>query len=133
MHNHYINTIYTKRDEDIPEYLDVIFETNQGFFEVGYGHIKKVIDPTLDSFVKQDCIEELKTKYGQLEILDMRTTYDNDMYFLISNKFLLVLGFALSSSTENSINEFWIREDIYGSNKNELNDFYELDKIVLPK
>lgn len=55
------------------------------------------------------------------------------MYFLISNKFLLVLGFTLNSSTENSINELWIREDIYSSNKNELNGFYELDKIVLPK
>ena len=131
MANLTIKSIYTKQDEQIPEYLVVVFETNHGLYQVGYGHFDLVTGLNLLDFAKQDFLEELKSKYGVLEIIDLRVTYDNDMYFLVSNKFLLVLEFTLSSMTEHSINEFRIEEDIHGSNSSSLSDFYKLDKVAL--
>src|SRR5688572_30488813 len=100
-----IESIYTKQNEQIPEYLVVVFETNQGLYRVGYGQFEKASDVNLDDFKQRDFLDELKSKYGSLEISELRVTYDNDMYFLISDKFLLVLGYTLSSETEHSINE----------------------------
>ncbi len=127
-----IESIYTRQDKEIPEYLVVIFETNKGFFQVGYGHFNKVSHFSLHGYQKQEFVEVLKGKYGKLEIVDLRVTYDNDMYFLVSNSFLLVLGFVLNSTTEHSINEFWTTEEIYGRNRNVLIEFYELGKVMLP-
>jgi len=126
-----IEAIYTKQDEQIPEYLVIVFETNQGLYQVGYGHFYKATDINLNDFVKSDFLNALKSKYGNLEIVDLRVTYDNDMHFLISNKFLLILGFTPSSTTKHSINEFSVEEDIYGSNKGALSDFLELNKVAL--
>lgn len=112
--------------------MAVVFETNKGFYRAGYGHFDKLDGINLLDFTNRDLLEGLKSKYGILEIVDLRVTYDNDMYFFISNKFLLVLGYTLSSETEHSINEFWLEEDIHGSNNNALNDFYELRKVTLP-
>ena len=130
MANLTIESIYTKQDEQTPEYLVVVFETNQGLFKVGYGQFEKLSDINLENF-QRDFLDELKSKYGILEILDLRVTYDNEMYFLISNKFLLVLGYTLSSETEYSTNEIWIEEDIHGANQEELKEFYELNKVNL--
>jgi len=127
-----IESIYTKQNNDIPEYLDVVFETNQGFNRVGHGHFDKIYDINLSDFTHCDFLDNLKSKYGILEITDLRVTYDNEMYFLVSNKFLLILGYRLSSETKYSINEFWFEEDIYGSNNCSLTDFYELEKLTLP-
>ncbi|HEV8271011.1 MAG TPA: hypothetical protein VGQ04_06860 [Chitinophagaceae bacterium] len=131
MTNLTIEAIYTKQDEQVPEYLIVVFNTNQGLYQVGYGHFYKAKDINLGDFVKSKFLDNLQSKYGILEIVDLRVTYDNDMYFLISNKFLLVLGFTLSSTTEHNINEFWVEEDIYDSNRNALDNFFELDKVAL--
>jgi len=127
-----IEAIYTKQDEQVPGYLVAIFKTNQGLYQVGYGHFDKLQDINLNEFFENDLVERLKRKYDLLEIVDSRVTSDNDMHFLISNKFILVLGFTLSSTTEYSINEFWIEEDIYGANGNALTNFFELDKVTLP-
>ncbi|GEM_PF-3343192 len=131
MFNHCINTIYTKNDEQISEYLVVVFETNYGFYKVGHGIVTKIIDFNPTGYIKEDFLENLKVKYGSLQITDLRVTYDSNMYFFISNSFLLVLGFTLSSETENSVNEFWIEDDLQNSNKSILNDFYQLNKVVV--
>ena len=127
-----LESIYTKQDEQVPEYLVVVFETSKGFYHVGYGSIRKAVDLNLSDFTYHDQLEALKNKYETLEITDVRVTYDNDMYFLISGKFLLVLGFSLDTYTKHSINEFWLEEDIYGSNSEALVYFYELEQVTLP-
>src|SRR5687768_10292445 len=132
MTNLIIEAIYTKQDDQIPEYLNVVFKTNYGLYQVGYGHFDEAKDINLTDFAENEFVEKLKNKYGVLEIVDSRVTYDNDMHFLISNKLILILGFTLNSTTEHSINEFWIEEDIYGSNSGALSDFFELDKVALP-
>ena len=129
MQNLFIEEIYTRPDKTIPEYGDAFFKTNAGIFEVGVAHIKKCIDCDLSDCTKVNFINELKLKYGPLVINEARITYDSNKYFLISNKFLLVLGYEVNTYSEISTNCFWIIEDIDGVNKSDFADFLELDML----
>ena len=129
MQNIIIEEIYTRPDKKIPEYADAFFKTNVGIFEVGAGHIEKCIDCDLSDCTKANFINELKLKYGPLVIKEARITYDSDKYFLISDKFLLVLGYQPNTYSILSTNCFWIIEDIDGVNKNDFADFLELDML----
>ena len=77
-------------------------------------------------------IDSLKEKYGNLKIEEVRKTYDNNMYLLISGKFILAIEYVLNSNFEHSVQEFRIIEDIEGLNKTELDDFKELEIVELP-
>jgi hypothetical protein len=125
-----IESVYTKADENIPGYLEVLFEMNLGFYKAGVCTFQKINEYDLTMYDKSEFITDLKAKYGQLAISEMRITYDNDKYFLISSSFLLVLGYRLDSAGKDS-NEFWIIEDLHGSNKHDLEEFYAMDTFKI--
>lgn len=129
-----LEDIYTRPDKLVPEYLEVVFSTNNGFYEVEGTSITKLSFPDLKNFTRLDFLDNLKAKYGILRIADSRITYDNDKYFLIGNNtFLLVLGYELNSYLEHSIQCFWIIEDILDLNKKEYDNFIQLDKLEFPR
>lgn len=107
-------------------------ETNIGVLKVYTTCLDFVNDNALQSMNRLDEIDKLKEKYGNLNIEEVRRTYDNNMYFLISGKFILAIEYALNSNFEHSVQEFRIIEDIDGLNKIELDDFKELDIVELP-
>ena len=129
MQNIIIEEIYTRPGRAVPEYGNAFFKTNVGIFEVGVAHLKKCSDRDLADCTKASFIKELKLKYGSLVIKEARITYDSDKYFLISDKFLLVLGYQPGTYSELSTNNFWIIEDIDGANKNDFADFLELGML----
>lgn len=127
-----LDDIYTRSDKLIPEYLEVLFSTNNGLYEVGVSSITKFSIPILNNFTRLDFLDNLKEKYGALKIADTRITYDNDKYFLIGDVFLLVLGYELNSYSEHSTQCFWVIEGIHDLNKNEYAEFIQLDKLDMP-
>ena len=76
-------------------------------------------------------ISDLREKYGKLHIIEARKTYDNDMYLLISGKFILGIEYVLNSNYSNSVQEFRVIEDIHGSRKSEFDEFNQLDLVKL--
>jgi hypothetical protein len=129
MQDIFLEDIYTRTDNLIPEYLEVLFITNKATYQVSVTSVSKTTVFNISGFIRADFLDNLKTKYGDLQITDSRITYDNDKYFLIGNSFLLVLYYELTSAFNNSIQDFRIIEDIYGMNKAEFTDFLELDKL----
>jgi hypothetical protein len=129
MEDIFLEDIYTRTDDLIPEYLGVLFLTNKATYQVSVTSVSKTTVFNISGFTRAGFLDNLKAKYGDLQITDARITYDNDKYFLIGNSFLLVLYYELTSAFNNSIQDFRIIEDIYGMNKTELTDFLELDKL----
>ncbi len=127
-----LQDIYTRPDKSVPEYLEVLFLTNNGVYNVGVTSLSKDTLPILDNFTRLDFLDNLKAKYGELKIADARITYDNDKYFFIADQFILVLGYELNSYSEHSTQYFSIIEDISGLNKNEYEEFKQLDKLDVP-
>ena len=124
-----LEDVYIRSNKSIPEYLDVLFMTNKGCFEINVCSVSKMASYNLNEFSRLTFVTELKKKYGTLKILDARITYDNDKYFHIANEFLLVLGYQLNSTSENSTNEFWLIEHLDSINKTEYLDFLQMDKL----
>jgi hypothetical protein len=85
----------------------------------------------LREFTRIEEINMLREKYGRLYINEARKTYDNNIYILISNKFILAIEYILNSSFTYSLQEFRVIEDIYDSNKTELDEFKELEIIKI--
>jgi len=127
-----LQDIYTRPDKSIPEYLEVLFSTNDGIYNVGVTSVSKSAVPNLDNFIRLDFLDNLKAKYGELKIVDSRITYDNDKYFFIADRFILILGYELNSYSEHSTQCFSIIEDIHDLNKNEYEEFIQLDKLDVP-
>lgn len=132
MENIILQEIYTRPDPNIPEYLEVLFLTNNGIYEVSVTSLFLKAHPDTNGYKKADITDNLKAKYGSLKITESRITYDNDKYFLIANKFILVLGYQLNSNSDRNIQCFWAIEDIFDSNKTEYDEFKLLDKLNFP-
>ena len=127
-----LQEIYSKPNSDVPQYLDVLFLTDNGIYEVGNGTFcKKAINETT-GYTQEDFTKELKTKYGPLHINEMRVTYDSDTYFLIANTFLLVLGYELNTYASHSVQCFWLIEDIFGLNRAAYDEFMLLNELKFP-
>jgi hypothetical protein len=126
-----LNDIYTRPNKIVAEYLDVLFVTNEGCYEVGVSSVSRIDSYNINEFEKLQLITELKDKYGHLKIIEARITYDNDKYFHLENGILLVVGYKLNSASEYSTNEIWIVEDIHTINLSEYNDFLQLDKLEI--
>ena len=47
MSNFILESIYSKPNKETPSYLDVIFKTNQGLFNIGYGRFDKILENNL--------------------------------------------------------------------------------------
>jgi hypothetical protein len=124
--------LYYSQNKEIPEYRDIFIETNYGFLKVFVTHLafREVSD--IKSMERLDEIDYLKDKYGDLFIQEIRKTYDNDIYLLISGKFILAIEYVLNSNFKNSVQEFRIIEDIHNTNNDELNSFNELELVELP-
>lgn len=127
-----LQDIYTRPDTSIPEYLEVLFSTNDGIYNVGVTSLSKYTVPNVDNFIRLDFLDTLKAKYGELKIVDSRITYDNDKYFFIADQFILKLIYELNSYTEHSTQCFSIIEDVDDLNKNEYEEFIQLDKLDVP-
>ena len=128
-----LNNIYYRRNEEIEEYKDIFLETNMGILRVYITSLDFVNVDNLHSMDRLSEIDALKKKYGKLYIEEVRRTYDNNMYLLISGRFIFAIEYILNSSFKYSVQEFRIIEDIFGLNKTELDDFKELDIVELPR
>jgi hypothetical protein len=125
------NILYCQ-NKDVAEYKDIFFETNLGIFKNNLTSIDIQENINLKGFDRLVELDEFKEKYGELFIDEIRITYDNNMYLLISQKIFLAIEYVPNSYFEHSVQEFRIIEDIYDLNKNEFDDFKELDIIKFP-
>ena len=128
----YLNSIYYLQNKEVKEYKDIFLETDRGILKVYITYLDFVNINNLQSMSRLNEIDALKEKYGKLYIEEVRRTYDNDMYLLISGKFILVIEYVLNSNFEHSIQEFRVIEDIHSSKKTELEDFKQLEIVELP-
>jgi hypothetical protein len=132
MSNIYLNNIYYQQNKEVKEYKDIFLEIDTGVLKVYITSLNFVSIDNLQSMNRLNEMDALKEKYGKLYIEEVRRTYDNDMYLLISGKFILVIEYVLNSNFEHSVQEFRIIEDIHGSNKKDLDDFKKFDIVKLP-
>ena len=128
----YLNSIYYLQNKEVKEYKDIFLETDRGILKVYITYLDFVNINNLQSMSRLNEIDALKEKHGKLYIEEVRRTYDNDMYLLISGKFILVIEYVLNSNFEHSIQEFRVIEDIHSSKKTELEDFKQLEIVELP-
>lgn len=124
--------IFYRQNKDIPEYMDIFFETNFGVLKYNITSLDLREFNEFGEMNRGDEIDNLRNKYGKLYIDEVRITYDNNMYLLISGKFILAIEYILNSNFTHSVQEFRVIEDIYGVNKTEFDDFKELDIVELP-
>ena len=126
-----LKDIYCCQNKDITEYMDIFFETNLGIFknEITSNAFTDSFD--LRAVKRLGKLDLFREKYGNLYIDEVRVTYDNDMYILISGKFILAIEYVINSYFVHSVQQFRIIDDIHDLNKVEFNDFKELDIIDL--
>jgi hypothetical protein len=132
MNRIYLNDIYYRKNKEIEEYKDIFLETDIGVLGVYSTSLNFEIIEQLQLLNRLKELDIFKAKYGRLYIEEVRRTYDNDIYLLISGKFILVIEYTLNSNFKYSIQEFRIINDIDNLNKIELDDFRELEIIDLP-
>lgn len=128
----FLNEIYYRPNKDVAEYLNIFFETNIGILKNNVTSIDIVNTDSLQFTRRLDELDKFKEKYGTLYIDEVRITYDNNMYLLISGKFILAIEYVLNSNFRHSVQEVRIIENIDTSNKIEFDDFKELDTVRLP-
>ncbi len=124
--------VYFCQNALIKEYLDIYFETTAGVLKHNITCLNISQVENFNSYQRLVFIDEMKEKYGHLIIDDVRKTYDNDMYLLISSKWILAIEYVLNSESEQSIQEFRYIEDLQGKNSYELEAFESLERIILP-
>ena len=127
-----VNKYFLSANEDVTEFKDIYFETSIGVLKHNVTRIDFDDCNSLGKMCRVEEIDRLRKKYGKLYINEARKTYDNNMYLLISEKFILAIEYILNSSFTNSIQELRVIEDIQGNNMTEFDDFKELDVIELP-
>ena len=132
MSNIHLNNIYYRQNKEVKEYKDIFLETDTGVLKVYSTCLEFENIDNFQSLNRLIEIDTLKEKYGKLYIQEVRRTYDNDMYLLMSGKFLFIIEYILSSNFENSVQEFRIIEDLNGVNKTVFDDFKELDIVEFP-
>ncbi len=132
MNNLELINIFYRRNKDIPEYMDIFFETNFGILKYNITSLDFSEFNKFGEMNRAEEIDKLRNKYGKLYIDETRITYDSNMYLLISGKFILAIEYILNSSFIRSVQEFRVIEDIHGSNKSDFEDFKELDIIKYP-
>jgi hypothetical protein len=127
-----LKNIYYCQNKDVTEYMDIFFETNLGILKNKITSIG-FIDPfNLRTINRLEELDLFREKYGNLYIDEVRITYDNNMYILISEKFILAIEYVLNTYSKHSVQEFRIIDNIDSSNKIELDEFKELDIVKLP-
>lgn len=129
----YLKEVYYSESREINGYKDIFLQTSSGILRL-YGTTFRIVSDTdsdLQSRIRLTELDTFKNKYGDLYITEIRKTYDNDIYILLSEKLILAIEYNLNSNFENSIQEFRFIEDIYNSNKAEFDNFKELDIIDL--
>ena len=127
-----LKNIYYKQNEEVIEYKDIYLETSMGVLRLYVSGLGVENNANLELMDRLTEIDDLKEKYGNLNIDEIRRTYDNDIYLLLSGKFILAIEYILNSSFNHSIQEFRIIEDVNGQNKKELENFKEMDLLELP-
>lgn len=132
MSNLELINIFYRQNKEVAEYKDIFFETNLGILKHNVTSIDFTNCNSLEEMNRVEEIDKLREIYGRLYINEVRKTYDNNLYMLISGKFILGIEYVLNSSFINSVQEFRIIENIHGSNTTELDDFKELDIVELP-
>jgi hypothetical protein len=127
-----LKDIYYRQNEEIFEYMDIYLETNIGVLTLSVSSLGFANDVNLQLMNRVSEIDGLKAKYGDLNIMEVRRTYDNDIFFLISGRFILAVEYILNSNFKHSVQEFRIIEDLGELHKVDFEDFKKLDKVELP-
>jgi len=127
-----LNNIYYTSNSDVIEYKDIFLDTNLGVLLLSVTSLDVTTANDLQAKNRLDEVDRMKEKYDKLYIQEVRRTYDNDMYFLIAGKFILVIEYLLNSNFNYSTQEFRIIENIHTANKAEFDSFKEMDIIELP-
>jgi hypothetical protein len=112
--------------------MDILFSTSIGMLKYNITSLDKVNNADLRTFENVKQIGELINKDGSLFIDEVRTTYDNNMYILLSGKVIIAIEYIMNSDVGGSIQEMRLIDALEGANKAELDLFYELDLIALP-
>lgn len=124
--------IYYQESKVIKDYNDIFIETNKGVLKVYAACVvrdKNDVDLKLMNRLRE--LDVLRKKYGELYIEEVRKTYDNDMYILVSKKFILVIEYIPSTESYYSNQVFRIIEGILDENKSEYEDFMNLDLVII--
>lgn len=101
-----LKNIYYRQNKDVEEYMDVFFETDKGVLQANYARMNEAIIEKDPEFNRLEIIDVMRTRYGKLYLEEVRRTYDNDMFFLLSGKFILAIEFVLNSNFKHSTQEF---------------------------
>lgn len=90
-----IISIFTKPNGEIEEYLDILIKTEEGFFSLAFGELTNEVNPDLSKFELFFPLELLKSRreFDSLFLVEMKTTYDNDMYVFLSDGSYLISCF----------------------------------------
>jgi hypothetical protein len=127
-----LKDIYHRQNEEIFEYMDIFLETNIGVLTLSVSSLGFANDVNLQLMHRVNEIDGLKVKYGDLNIVEVRRTYDNDIFFLISGRFILAVEYILNSNFKHSVQELRIIEDLGELHRRDFEDFKNLDKVELP-
>ncbi len=131
MNNILLENIFYCQNKDVAQYMDIYFETNLGMFQNNLTSIDILKNINLGEINRLVELDKFKEKYGKIHINEIRITYDNDMYLLISEKFILAIEYIPNTYFEHSVQQFRVIEDIWSSNKAEFDNFKELDIIKI--
>jgi hypothetical protein len=127
-----LNNIYYRPNGEVKEYKDIFFDTNIGLLQLYITSFDFVKEIDLSLMFRLIEIDKLKFKYINLFIEEVRKSYDNNIYILLSGRVILAIEYVLNSVFEHSVQEFRFIEDIDGLNEAEFNEFKELDSVELP-
>jgi len=127
-----LNNVYYQQNSEVKEYIDIFFDTDRGVLKYNLTSLDIVDTNNFLSMMRVDDIDKMKSKYGLLFIDEVRKTYDNDMYFLISGKWILAIEYILNSTLNHSSQEIRFIDDIDTVNKEQVVFFKELDLVSLP-
>jgi len=103
-----------------------------GFLKVNVCTFDPIILTETKALFKLEINGHLKNVYRKLLITGMRKTYDNNIYILISNVFILAIEYCLNSEFENSTQEIRVIENLAINTEFSLTDFESLEIISFP-
>src|SRR5262245_14129171 len=122
MNNIELLNIFYRQNKDVVEYKDIFFQTSVGALKHNITSVDSTEYNMFREMTRLEEIDKLRKVYGKLFINEARKTYDNNLYLLISGKFIFAIEYVLNSSFPNSTQEFRIIEDLHGKNKTEFKD-----------
>jgi hypothetical protein len=132
LNNILLNHILYQKNKEKGEIQDIFLDTSIGVFKIYPACFDLVLIDNINLMNKIIEIEDLKQKYANLYISEVRRSYDNNLYLLISDKLIIAIEYVFNSYSKNSIQEFRIIDNIYDSNLADFEEFKEQDVVEFP-